>query len=495
MGLLILKKGKEALDLAKLRWLLQNPLSKAVVNELLEKDESGSFRVEELLDSYPERPPSLSWFSFQAANKVLGALRETLTIPPERFKQALKHPDIRRTIINALLTINEYGVQTPQRFHAPLMIVWNLTWRCNLRCKHCYQDAGPLRGDKSSNELTLPQKLDAIRQIADSLVPTLSFSGGEPLMDPDFWQIAEEARNQGIYLSLNTNGTLLTDEAAAKLVDLGFAYVGISLDSPTSEFHDEFRGVRGAWQRTIQGIKRLAHSPVSTVLSFTVTRYNYQTLPQVFTLAQDLGVDKVMVYNFIPTGRGHYSAQLDLTPEQREEVLKMMYDYSASGGSVCSTAPQLGRVCYEFGHPEYIPLAHTGPGRAQQLAVLAQIIGGCGVGRAYLALQPDGRITPCVYMPDIEIGHITRDTIADVWARSELLKSLASHQGLKGHCGICEYAAVCGGCRARAYAYFGDLKAPDPGCIKNRDYYWAAVGSSEEFCVQKDVPSLQTGTV
>lgn len=491
MGLLILKKGKESLDLLKLRWLLQNPLSKAVVDELLERT-NGTFKVEELLDAYPQRPTSLSWISFHTANRVLGALREALSIPEERFKQALEHPDIRRTIINALLTIREYGVSTPQRFYAPLMVVWNLTWRCNLRCKHCYEDAGALRTGQRRPELTLEQKLDAVNQIADSFIPTLSFSGGEPLMAPDFWEVARAARERGLYLSLNTNGTLITDDVAARLVDLDFAYVGISLDSPTSEFHDEFRGVSGAWQRTVEAIKRLAGTSVSVVLSFTVTRYNYQTLPQVFALAGDLGADKVMVYNFIPTGRGHLSADLDLTPEQREEVLRMMYEYSASGGSVCSTAPQLGRMCCEQGHPEYVPLAHTGPGRAQNLAILAHIIGGCGIGRAYLALQPDGRITPCVYMPEVEIGHITRDRIADVWANNELLKSLAKHEGLGGHCGVCEYAAVCGGCRARAYAYFGDFKAPDPGCIKNREYYWSAVEGSDVPAQPPPVPTAGT---
>ncbi len=449
-----------------------------MINELLETSD-GVFKVQHLLDCYPQKPAALSWISFQAACRVLDALREGLGIQPERFKEALRHTDIRRTITNVLLTIRDYGVQTPQRFYAPLMVVWNLTWRCNLRCRHCYQDAGPLRSGQHLGELTLEQKLEVVEQIANSMVPTLSFSGGEPLMDPHFWKVAEAARSRGIYLSLNTNGTLITDEVAARLADLEFAYAGISLDAPTSEIHDEFRGVSGSWQRTVEGIKRLSSTSVSTVLSFTVTRQNYQLLPQVFALASELGVDKVMVYNFIPTGRGHRNIALDLTPEQREEALQMMYDYAASGGSLCSTAPQLGRMCCEQGHPEYMPLAHTGPGRAQHLSVLAEIIGGCGVGRAYLALQPDGRITPCVYMPDVNIGHITRDSIADVWKQNELLKSLADHKGLKGHCGICEYSAVCGGCRARAYAYFGDFTAPDPGCIKNREYYWAAIKESE----------------
>jgi len=475
LGLIVVRKARRAIDYLKLRWLLLNPISKSVVDELLERRD-GKLKAEELLDAYPQRPRSLSWLSFQASTRILGVVREGLgdeVGSDEEFALALRKPEIRRMVLNILLTLQTYGVRQPQRFYAPLMIVWNLTWRCNLRCKHCYQSAGALGGDIGTPELTLDEKLAAVDKIAASLIPTLSLSGGEPLIHPHFWPVAEAARQRGIYLSLNTNGTLITEEVAERLAALGFAYAGISVDAPSKEYHDSFRGVAGSWDKTVRGIKALAKTSVLTILSFTITKENYSRLPQIFGLAEELGMDKVMVYNYIPTGRARDNMDLDLTPEQREEAFSMMYRYAASGGSLCSTAPQMGRLCAEAGHAELIPLAHAGPGRAQDLQILAQIIGGCGIGRAYLALQPDGRITPCVYLPDLEIGDIRRDDIIEIWQSNELLESLASHQGLKGHCGVCEHRAVCGGCRARAYAYFGDFKAPDPGCINNRDYYYA----------------------
>jgi radical SAM protein with 4Fe4S-binding SPASM domain len=398
------------------------------------------------------------------------------------MQQALREPSIRRTVVNAALSLDRYGVSFPQRFYAPLMVVWNFTYRCNLRCRHCYQNAGPLRSDSlAAQELTLEEKLAVVDQIAGSHIPTVSFSGGEPLIHPDFWPVAERARDCGLYLSINSNGTLITEEVARRLEEAGIAYAGISLDAPSSEEHDAFRGVPGAYQRTIQGIRNLAATKVATVLSFTITRRNYRSLPEIFRLAEQLGMDKVMVYNFVPTGRGREMIEDDMTPEMREEALEEMYRYAAAGGSLCTTAPQLGRVCKQHQRSDLIPLAHTGPGRVHDLEVLADLIGGCGVGRAYCALQPDGRVTPCVYMPDVTIGHVRDQSLLRVWQESPLLGSLADRTNLQGHCGGCEFREVCGGCRARAHAYFGDFRAPDPGCINNAAYYQRfAIGVRQE---------------
>ncbi len=465
MGFIIVRKARGAVDFLKFQVLFSNPLSRSVVAEILER-EDGKLRAERLLDSYPEMPEGLSWITSRTCRGILESLRLAFGDSTEKFSASLKRPDIRRTVLNFLLSVRDYGLQRPQRFYAPLMVVWNLTRRCNLRCKHCYETAGPLRHG-ADDELELDEKLEVIDQLAESYVPTLSFSGGEPLSHPHFWPVAEAAREKGLYLSLNTNGTLITPEVAARLAKLDFAYAGVSLDSAFRDQHDEFRGVTGSWDRTVEGIRHLADHSVDTILSFTVTNRNYTQLPAMFRLAEELKMSKVMVYNFVPTGRGRENLQYDLTAEQREEALDMIYEYSESGGSVCSTAPQYGRKCAEMGHPELTPLAHTGSGKAKSLQILAEIVGGCGVGRAYLALQPDGVVTPCVYMPDVRIGSIREDSLLNIWKNSDLLASLAAHEDLKGNCGVCEHRAVCGGCRARAYAYFGDFKGPDPGCIKN----------------------------
>lgn len=472
MGILVMKKrdwGKQA-KFWKLKLALSNPPSRLVVHRLAQPEEDGHLRIERMLDAYVQ-----GRLGHALADRVLARLLRTasegLGIPPSRMREALQEPSIRRTVVNAALTLDRIGLRFPQRFYAPLMVVWNFTYRCNLRCRHCYENAGPLRSSRPPAELTLEERLEVVEQLARSYIPTLSFSGGEPLLHPDFWPVAERARDLGIYMSINTNGTLITEELAARLEQVGIAYAGVSLDAPTPEQHDTFRGVPGAWQRTVEGIRRLAATRVATVLSFTITRHNYRTLPQMFRLAEELGMDKVMVYNFIPTGRGSEMVEEDMTPEMREEALGEMYRYAASGGSLCSTAPQLGRVCKQHGRFDLIPLAHTGPGHVHNLEILADLLGGCGAGRAYCALQPDGRVTPCVYMPEVTIGHIREASLLDIWHHSPLLEYLADRTRLQGHCGECHFREVCGGCRARAYAYFGDFTAPDPGCIHNADWY------------------------
>lgn len=470
MGLVILKKNmKKKTDMAKLKLLL-NTLTRLVVRPVLKKEKNGKMRIENLLDyysKYGKLPRGLRNYLFM---KVIDIAREALGIEKSKMREYAEHPNIRRTLINAFKSLDVYGTRFPMRFYAPLMIVWNITYRCNLKCKHCYEDAGIL-GVKGVKELTIKEKLKVVDEIADSFIPTLSFSGGEPLTDPDFWKVAERASKKGLYLSMNTNGTLITEKVAQKLKDLDFAYVSISLDSTNPSVHDVFRGVKGSWKKAVQGFKNLKKVGISTVVGFTITKYNYKNLPEMFEFIKKNKIDKVMIYNFIPVGRGRGIIADDLSPEEREDALKWMHQFSLEGGSLCTTAPQLGRVCKENNTSYLIPLSHTGPGRAKNMKVLADLIGGCGVGRCYMALQPDGRITPCVYMPNVDLGNIKKDTFLKIWHTSPLLKSLARRDDLKGHCGKCEHQEVCSGCRARAHAYFGDFKAPDPGCINNKEAY------------------------
>jgi radical SAM protein with 4Fe4S-binding SPASM domain len=483
MGLVITRR-RELKRRAKfwlLKLALQNPPSQRIIHSLVQPDAHGRLRIETLLDQVAAhgRAPG-------ATGRTLGTLlrlgSQALGMTETEMRQSLAKPSVRTTVVNAALTIDRYGLRMPQRFYAPLMVVWNLTYRCNLRCRHCYENAGPLRqAVMEADELSLEEKLAAVDQMAASYIPTLSLSGGEPLLHPDFWPVLERAREKGLHTSIATNGTLITEEAARRLADLELAYAGISVDSPVAEEHDAFRGVPGAWERTIEGIRNAVTAGVPTLLAFTITRNNYRTLPEIFRLAKELGMTKVMVYNFIPTGRGREMMAEDLTPEMREEAMEVMYEHVTGGHSLCTTAPQFGRICAEHSRPDLTPLAHGSHGQGKDLAVLTELVGGCGIGRAYLALQPDGRITPCVYLPDVTAGHVRRDRFLDLWHNSPLLHSLGDRVDLKGHCAACDYQAVCGGCRARAYAYFGDFKGPDPGCINNAAAFYEATEREEQL--------------
>jgi len=471
MGIFLTTKKK--FDFATWRLLLRNLPARAITHRLAELIQQDPQRAHQLLLKLVRGEPvaELGMLASHILPPFMNLVSEALGMSRSEMAQMLQDTSIKRTVFNTVLTLDKYGLQSPQRFYAPLMVVWNITYHCNLRCKHCYENAGPLRpGQLPTNELSREQKLAVVDELADSYVPTLSLSGGEPTIDPDFWAVCERAREQGLYLSMNTNGTLIDQDFARRLKELDFAYVAVSIDAPTPEMHDEFRGVPRAWEKAVQGLRNVVEAGVNGVLSFTMSKDTYKLLPQMFKFTEQLGCAKIMVFNFVPCGRGTENAKLiDLNPWQREEALEIIYDYaaSASSGSVCATAPQLGRVCEMHQRADLVPLAHTGPGRAGNLPILAELIGGCGVGRAYCALQPEGTITPCVYMPQVAVGNITETRLLDIWHNHPLLAQLADRTHLQGHCGTCDYREVCGGCRARAYAYTGDFQAPDPGCINN----------------------------
>jgi len=190
-------------------------------------------------------------------------------------------------------------------------------------------------------------------------------------------------------------------------------------------------------------------------------------VPAIIELTRQLKVKRFIAFNFIPAGRGADAVELDLTPEQREELLKQLFIQShTSGIEVLSTAPQYARVSLECSGGASVAPTHFYLGEASwDLKVLADFIGGCGAGRLYCALQPNGDVSPCVFMPDVRIRNLRKERFMDIWHNNRTLIKLRDRSSLQSNCGKCEHKFVCGGCRARALAYFDDLLAPDPSCI------------------------------
>jgi radical SAM protein with 4Fe4S-binding SPASM domain len=377
----------------------------------------------------------------------------------------------RRGLSNIVKSVAEYGISKPLKLQAPFLVVWNYTNACNLRCKHCYQGAGRM----SRDELGLKERLNIVDQLVDNDVVAIAFSGGEPLLRDDFWEVARYASHNGLYLSLATNGTLLTKDVVRRLRDVGIEYFEISLDSVDPSKHDAFRGVSGAWERTVAGIKNVvAQEGAYSCIANTITNENYRELEELVTFSKKLGVDRTLIFNFIPVGRGSDIVDVDLPPAVREGILQQMYRHlSGQDGSfeILTTAPQFSRVCLMNSQTGVISLAHVGAaGFSDKVGLLAEYIGGCGAGRMYSAIQPNGVVTPCVFLP-IPVGDLRSESFIDIWKNAEVMQSLRERHDLKGHCGSCDYRNVCGGCRARAYAYFNDIKAPDIGCINNLQAY------------------------
>ncbi|MEM3732404.1 MAG: radical SAM protein [Candidatus Bathyarchaeia archaeon] len=401
-------------------------------------------------------------------NLILKIGRNAFNVSEEEMKRTFADTYWRRGLSSVVKGLGLFGVTKPFTPGAPFQVVWEITSACNLKCKHCSANAGV-----RSNELNTEEALKAIDELDKFGITILAFSGGEPLIRKDFLKLAKYAADKGIYVAVATNATLITREKAKEMKEAGIEYVQISLDGATPETHDSFRGAPGTFNRTIEGIKNVVAEDFFVNVSTTVTKLNYREVPKILDLCEKLGVDWFMAYNFIPTGRGVNIAELDLTPEEREELLKMLYErMQKSNVTMLSTAPQFARVSLEAScQSEALILSHFYSAKSREkIKGLAEFIGGCGAGRFYIAIKPDGTIQPCVFLP-LVLGNIKNDNLEELWVTSKILKDLRNKDILKGHCGICEYRYYCGGCRARAYGYFNDYLAPDPGCINNKAFY------------------------
>jgi len=393
--------------------------------------------------------------------------------------------------------IEKYGVRVPFTPAGPFEIVWNFTYQCNLRCKHCYENASSKkRAELSTDEAK--QALDILSKLAGIGLPALSFSGGEPLARRDFFELAAYAKKRTGYVSIASNGTLITRDNAKRIKDVGVEYVEISIDGATPGVHDEFRGIPGAFERAMDGIKNCLEEGVDTCIATVLHRDNLSELGKLIELSKQLGV-RLMHFNYIPTGRAKAHVELDLTPDERLHVLEAIgkeiiglylqsreeqLKYGKSDLKVdrfFSTCPQFASVTKELSQrsgEKFMVEAHYAAKKG--IESVANFLGGCGAGRLYCCLEPNGDIKPCVFFPtnrDTVLGNLLENRFEEIWDNHPFLWKLRVREKLEDYvvngkrvgCGSCPDKYICGGCRARAYSYFnGNVKTPDIGCIHNK---------------------------
>lgn len=305
----------------------------------------------------------------------------------------------------------------------------------------------------------------------------------------------EAARRNRIHVTLASNGTLLTPEIAARLRDAGVKYVEISVDAASAVEHDGFRAQSGAWARATQGIRHSVDAGINTGLATCLTRRTVGELDALVDLAIDLGCRTFSHFNFIPVGRGRDMSELDLAPAEREKVLQRLNDHLQSNRlRVVSTAPQFGRACIQYGTVDgFFATGHAGRGKGLETKVLSRYVGGCGAGRCYCAIEPNGIVTPCVYIRTEPIGDLRTERFADVW-NNHLFAVLSDRNNLKGHCRVCNYRSYCGGCRARALAYTSDITSSDPGCLENEALWERLTSHAQDSSpVPADEPRQRCG--
>lgn len=329
----------------------------------------------------------------------------------------------------------------------PHVIAWNLTRRCNLACAHCYISAGSWHGAETELDTA------ACRRVIDQILevnpgPLLILSGGEPLVRSDLEEIAAHASSGGATVVVGTNGTGLTDARISSLMEAGVQGVAISVDSLDSRYHDRFRHGEGALEDTRAAVGRLGVHELDFLVQFTVTRGNRHELERMAAWADEVGAVCLNVYFLVETGRGE--GMHGLTPAENDAVLgrlvELQRQYRGRLMIRSKCQPQLMRHVYER-DPDS-PLLNY---RTR-----------CPCGVQYCRITPEGKVTPCPYMPEVA-GDLGEQSFGEIWHEAKVFKLLRDG-GLGGKCGRCEYRVLCGGCRARAYAVDGDFLGADPAC-------------------------------
>ena len=345
-------------------------------------------------------------------------------------------------------------------------VSWNLTQRCNLECAHCYMSA--FAGADTRGELTTAEcrrVMDEIAQINPNVF--LILTGGEPLLRRDIWDLAAYAAERRFTTVLGTNGVLLREREARLMRANGVLGASISLDSTDRVKHDTFRRLPGAWEGAVRAARVLSDAGLDFSLHMSVTDWNVGEVPAMIDLAKELGAKVLNFFFLVRTGRGKDLTDIDAAAY--EEILTYLARVQAVGHAPtekfedpwstpvgrtdgllirAKCAPHFRRILWELNpsSPLLQNYAH----------------GSCPAGKYYCRITPEGDVTPCPYMP-VSAGNLRAASFAELWRGAGVFDALRDPK-LGGRCGACEFSKICGGCRCRAYATYGDYLAEDPAC-------------------------------
>jgi len=348
------------------------------------------------------------------------------------------------------------------------VVVWNCTRACNLACRHCYASATP---EPAARELTTQEGKAFLRSLAGLNVPAVLFSGGEPLMRPDIFELLEYSASLGLRTVLSTNGTLLDLPAAQKIRSLGVSYAGISLDG-LEDVNDTFRGVAGAFERTLAGLRNCRAAGQKAGLRLSLTRSTFRELPPIFRLVEEEKISRVCVYHLVSSGRGTDIGDEDLSSAETREALDFIMEKTLDFGArgVATEVLTVDNHC--DGIYLYLTMARRDEKLAGRILRLAARSGGNRSGMAIGAVDWDGNVTIDQFTRSVILGNVRDKEFGDIWCGDgdEFLAAVRDRKKhLTGRCASCRWLDLCNGnLRARALAS-GDFWAPDPGCYLTDD--------------------------
>ena len=363
------------------------------------------------------------------------------------------------------------------------LVFWESTKACNLTCRHCRAVPQKALGP---TELRTAEAFDLIDQIAQVAKPVFVLSGGEPLFRPDLFDIGAYGVESGFRMALATNGTLVTERVAAHIADTGFSRVAISLDGAVPATHDAFRGLPGSHALAQRGLRNLRDEGVSVQINSTIAKHNVSELPALLDLALGIGADALHLFMLVPVGCGLEIAPSEMLPSDEYERVLHWFDDQSKNCPIdlkATCAPHYYRIRAQrlesdrrngdfsgtFIAPgtraKAAPSLLHGGGHGQHLSAMTR---GCLAGTAVCFISNEGDVYPCGYLP-VSAGSTRQLRFKDIWSDSSVFKQLRNPDALEGKCGDCRYQALCGGCRARAYAATGSFLAEEPFCTHRPD--------------------------
>ncbi|MCM3114312.1 TIGR04053 family radical SAM/SPASM domain-containing protein [Neobacillus sp. MER 74] len=352
----------------------------------------------------------------------------------------------------------------------PFIVIWELTRACQLKCLHCRADAQYRRDPR---ELSLEEGKKLIDQIYEMNNPMLVFTGGDPLMREDVFEIAKYAVEKGVRVSMTPSATPnVTKEAIEKAKEVGLARWAFSIDGPKAEIHDHFRGTAGSFDLTMEKIKYLHEVGLPIQINTVISRYNIDYLDEMAKMVEEFGCVLWSVFFLVPTGRGQESDMI--SPVQHEKVFRWLYDLSkrVSFDIKTTEAMHYRRVVIQqkmreaketTDDIEYLS-ALTEKGLTGSIDGLGRAPKGVNDGNGFVFISHIGDVYPSGLLP-VKAGNIRETPLAEIYRESPIFKSLRNPDLFKGKCGVCEFRHVCGGSRSRAYAMTGDYLESEPFCV------------------------------
>jgi len=375
----------------------------------------------------------------------------------------------------------------------PFLAIWEVTQSCDLACKHCRAAAQPI---PHPDELTNAEGKALIDQIADMHIPIFVFTGGDPLKRKDVFELIRYASDKGVHVAVTPSATpLLTREAIFKMKEAGLVRLGISLDGSTPEIHDTFRGLPGAWERTIQAIKWANEAGIPIQVHSTISRHNAHDLDNLCNLFEKLNIVMWNVFFLVPVGRGQLADLL--SGEEFEQVFGKIYELSQRVSFQIKTTEAMHyrryllqhnleerKMGHGHGHPHgkaaaYEPGAPTADAKTRTMGWATRRVND---GKGFMFISHVGHVYPSGFLP-IHAGNVREKPLAEIYRDAPIFKALRDTKQLEGKCGACEYKEICGGSRARAYALTGDPLAQEPCCIyQPRNWKPRAEGEPAAMC-------------